>query len=172
MTDDDIMNVLFGQGVDSTNRVRVMIDLMRRVSSPAVFWRIFILGWSECDDTWSESLVLLRILHEHGSGAQFLQGEARSFYEGLPDLVPIFRGCSRQRLRGLSWTTNLEIAEGFARGHRNIRVPDPIVATAKIPKEAIFAVCVERGESELVINPRRLRTLTVTDYEPIDRITA
>ena len=51
------------------------------------------------------------------------------------------------------------IAEGFARGHRGIRVPDPLVASALIPTDAIFFVTDDRNEKEIVLNPRRLRRL-------------
>jgi hypothetical protein len=78
---------------------------------------------------------------------------------GLPDTVEVFRGCSHPRLRGVSWTTDRAVAWSFARGHRGIRMPDPAVATAVIPKEEIFFVAAARQESEIVLNPDRLRKI-------------
>jgi hypothetical protein len=73
--------------------------------------------------------------------------------------LQVFRGCSRARVCGIAWTMERTIAEGFARGHRGIRVPDPVVASALIPKDAIFFATDDRNENEIVLNPRRLRGL-------------
>ena len=71
------------------------------------------------------------------------------------------RGCSRPRVRGVSWTTDRAVAKTFARGHRGIRLPEPVVATAMVPKAAIFATFTERNESEIVLDPRRLRRVRI-----------
>ncbi len=101
-----------------------------------------------------------------GEQLKFLEPDARGFFDSLPDLVTIYRGCNRSRVRGISWTTDRAVAEAFWRGHRNIRWPDPVLAEAFVPKEAVFAPFVGRQESELVIDPRRLRRLTVIDWVP------
>jgi hypothetical protein len=44
-------------------------------------------------------------------------------------------------------------------------VPDPVVAEAVVEREAVFAVLNERKESELLIDPRRLRKLVVQKWE-------
>jgi hypothetical protein len=44
-------------------------------------------------------------------------------------------------------------------------VPDPVVAEAVVEREAVFAVLHSRNESELLIDPRRLRKLTVHKWE-------
>jgi hypothetical protein len=63
----------------------------------------------------------------------FLSEQQRKFFVELPAQVQVFRSRSRPRVRGIAWTTDRIIAEGFARGHRGIRVPDPILASAIIP---------------------------------------
>jgi hypothetical protein len=40
-----------------------------------------------------------------------------------------------------------------------------VIAQALIPKAAIFAVFTERNESELVLDPRRLRRLSISDFQ-------
>jgi hypothetical protein len=57
------------------------------------------------------------------------------------------------------------VAEGFARGHRIIPVPDPVVAEAVVEREAGFAVVKGRNESELLIDLRRLCKLVVRKWE-------
>jgi hypothetical protein len=43
-----------------------------------------------------------------------------------------------------------------------IPVPYPVIARAFIPRVAIFGVCTDREEDEVILDPRRLRQLKVT----------
>jgi hypothetical protein len=94
----------------------------------------------------------------------FFSPEQREFFDALPAQVKVFRGCSRLRVRGVAWTTDRTVAEGYARGHRTLRVSEPVVASAIIPKQYIFFVTNDRNEKEVVLNPRRLRRLMIEPY--------
>jgi hypothetical protein len=72
--------------------------------------------------------------------------------------IAIYRGCQRGRERGLSWTTDIKVAEGFAAGKRCINSM-PTLVTAVIPKAYVFGVFIERKENEITIDPRRFRRL-------------
>jgi hypothetical protein len=87
-----------------------------------------------------------------------LEPPERTFYEELPDLVPIWRGCERGRERGLSWTTQRDVAEGFAQGKRCVNA-NPTLVSAVIAKPHIFGVFLSRDESEIAVDPRRLRRI-------------
>jgi hypothetical protein len=52
------------------------------------------------------------------------------------------------------------VAEGFARGHRGITVPDAVVAEYRITKPDIITVMPDMAESEVIIDPR------VPDFRP------
>lgn len=93
-----------------------------------------------------------------------MDSEALDFFTALPDPVVIYRGCQETRIRGLSWTTERAVAERFARGHRSIAVSNPVVVRAEIPKTAVFFAVTDREEAELIIEPRRLRKLTLEKY--------
>jgi hypothetical protein len=88
----------------------------------------------------------------------FLEPEERAWFSALPDAVPVWRGCQYGRERGLYWTTDRAVAEGFAQGKRCIN-QIPILVRAEIRKEHIFAVFLGRKESEIVVDPRRLRKI-------------
>ena len=163
MTDDEICRVLFGPGVYSETCVLTVLDLLTRAHSDETFWRIFNLGWPCCDETFNQRGKLLSLLAERGTAAPFLEGRDRDFYEGLPDNVRIYRGCSVERVRGLSWTIDRAVAAAFARGHRGINVPNAVVATAVIPREAIFTVATDREEQEVVIDWRRLQQVKLAN---------
>ncbi|MER8375783.1 hypothetical protein NKH19_27265 [Mesorhizobium sp. M1338] len=109
---------------------------------------VFHNVWPTSDATWHQQDELLELLQFHQPMEDFLEGQDRVFYDQLPDVIQIYRGCSRDRLHGLSWTTDRRIAESFARGHRGVPVPEPVVARVSIPKSAVLAISIERGESE------------------------
>ena len=72
------------------------------------------------------------MLREIPTVADLLPPAARTFYEALPDPVPVWRGCDRGE-RGVHWTTWRAVAEGFATGKRCLNA-HPILASAEIPK--------------------------------------
>jgi hypothetical protein len=130
--------------------------------------RVFLEWYCVCDAPWGFRNIYARQLRLACAEVNlsdvlldltdFLRPEERTFYIGLPALVPIWRGCERGRERGLSWTTERAVAEGFAKGQRCIN-EQPTLASAVIPKSHIFGVFCGRGEREVVVDPRRLRKL-------------
>ncbi|WP_224000733.1 hypothetical protein [Aureimonas sp. SA4125] len=71
-------------------------------------------------------------------------------------MITIHRGCARRRVRGVSWTLDRNVAEGFARGHRAIRNLHPVIASTRVPRAIVLAAFTERGEAEVLIDPRFL----------------
>ena len=134
-----------------------------RLATP-VFWQVFLDAWSGCDLTWPYKGLLLDLLRRHAAeeAARGYMTEAdAAFYDQLPALVTVYRGCARYRVRGLAWTTDRDVAAYFAKGDRFDREPDRVLATAIIPKAHVFAVQTARIESEVILDPRRLRSLKV-----------
>jgi len=148
----------------SEHRLLTVLPLIE-LAPPEIFWPAFLEAWSFCDATWSYRSEILRAMKDAGSALAFLAPSQRQFFDTLPTLVRVFRGCSALRVRGIAWSTERSVAKGFARGHRLIRVPEPVVASALIPKEHIYFVTDERNEKEVVLNPRRLCQVIV---EPFD----
>jgi hypothetical protein len=93
----------------------------------------------------------------------FDDDEARQMFDALPDTIRVYRGCSRAPLCGLAWSLDRHVAVGFARGHRRIAAPDPIIVGADLRKGAIFALINERSESETVLDPRKIGNLRIED---------
>ena len=139
-------------------------------SAPAeVFWPALMEAWSCCDDTWPIKVQLLRSMPNVAKPATpYFSAAQMEFWRKLPPEVPIFRGCPRDRVRGIAWTTDRSVAEGFARGHRGISTPNPVVASAVVAKQHVFFVTNDRKEHEVVLNPRRLRKLRVEPYRLIN----
>jgi hypothetical protein len=134
-----------------------------------VFWPSFLYTWSGCDCTWPVKSVLLDMLryhHRRQRSRAYLLTTAARFFDDLPDIVQVWRGCASFRVRGLSWTTDESVARRFASGMRFDSEVDRVLARGLIPKEHVFAVFTDRDESEIVLDPRRLRQLSATPVEP------
>jgi hypothetical protein len=144
--------------LSSKKRPGEMVSLLNR-ASPETFWKVFLERWTICDRTWEYTSRWLRQLQKASkkvSAYAYYDDASRTFFDSLPDDVVIYRGCSRERVGGISWTADKSIAEGFARGHRSIAVPNPVIVTARISKKDIFCVFVDRQESEVVCSPREI----------------
>ena len=141
--------------VNSDERLDVLLALTR-CKPASVFWPVFLNNWSHCDDTWHLRARLLKELRRHNAevpGASYLSANDRVFLDGLPNPVQVFRGCSRPRALGTSWTTDRTVASGFAAGHRGVGVPSPVIVSGIVSKRAIFVAMLGRNESELVLDP-------------------
>lgn len=147
---------------DSYQRTEAMVYVMWRATTPAEAVGVFLDWGNMCDAPWPwRSMIadILRGARAQISLADVLDLEARNFYDSLLDPVPVWRGCERGRERGLHWTTDRLVAEGFAKGKRCTNNQSTLVQ-AQIPKQHILAVFVDRNEHEIVLDPRRLRRLT------------
>jgi hypothetical protein len=142
---------------DSYSRSVALVFVMARASG-ADRLRAFLEWGNVCDAPWANRSLIAGMLRQIPMAADLLPPAARTFYEALPDPVPIWRGCDRGRERGLHWTTRRAVAEGFATGKRCFNA-HPTLASAEIPKRHVFAVFVCRDEDEVVVDPRRLRKL-------------
>ena len=150
---------------DSYKRARAMYLLMCGLHARHCL-QTFLRWGNMCDAPWPYRSYLARELRSARAEVALiavLEPDALTFYTRLPDPVQIWRGCERGRERGLSWTVDRAIAEGFARGKRCVN-QHPTLAAAEIPKQHIFGVFLDRKESELAVDPRRLRELHAQAY--------
>jgi hypothetical protein len=153
---------------DSYSRTEAMVYVVlsaRREAADQI--KVFHEWGNMCDAPWSWRSIIADILRRACSKvslAEVLPPEARGFFDALPDLVSVLRGCEQGRERGLHWTTSRATAEKFASGQRCIN-PRPTLVTAQIPKRYIFAVFDNRNEAEIVLDPRRLRRLSASPHQ-------
>jgi hypothetical protein len=127
-----------------------------------VFWSVFLENWNICDGLRPLRQVLLPTLRQRKAALSpigFMERADRTFYDGLPDLATVFRGCGRRRVRGLPWTTDRSVAAKFAQGGRFPTPHDPVIACAEIEKADIFFVSTGRNESEVVLDPYSIKRL-------------
>ena len=82
---------------------------------------------------------------------RFRSSRPASFIEHLPDQVRIYRGQDASDPFGLAWTTDRQVAEGFADGHRGIVPDDPCVYEITVDRMDVAFSCDDRGEREIVL---------------------
>lgn len=118
-----------------------------QMSDPVIgkhFWRMIRERWSGFDAIPQSEFAAMQI---HFADSWWPD----QAWHDLPHKQTYYRGQSAQDVVGLSWTTSLEVAKGFAKGHRKIRVPEPLVLETVIDKRLLSMVVGNRNESEVVL---------------------
>jgi hypothetical protein len=160
-----------------SSHVRADKLVMAALWEPAeIWWPAFFGDWTACDaGSWRWKNILLdkfRSLRDAGQSAiPYLNADDREFYDSLPELIEVWRGADRRTLRNFPWTTDPAVAEFFAVHRRGWPFPNPVIGRAFIKKSDVFAAINGkdgRGEQEIILDPRRLRKLTIEDVSHIE----
>lgn len=108
--------------------------------------------------------LLSRYLRE---GKRAFDGEAaRQAFKRLPKKVTIHRGTVEDEDRyGVCWTLSRDTAVFFATKHGRFRVTDskPVILSATVNRDDIFALLFERNEQEVLISPESLDSVVTSD---------
>jgi hypothetical protein len=113
---------------------------------------LLVAKWSGFDairHDWFVELVWPHLSREVLIGAT--SAKAREFFDSLPDPFLAWRGQDAGKPLGISWTTDRATASTFARGHRSILNPRPVVYEARIAKADVAFACVDRDEHEVTL---------------------
>lgn len=92
-------------------------------------------------------------------------------YQELPESITIFRGVSeinKRRIKGLSWTTDYEVAKMFA-GRYSGYSKGGTIYQATIAKKYVYAFFMCREESEVIIDPAKLENFEVAEIIEIKK---
>ena len=134
---------------DSYGRMPKLIELYEDLEFED--WLI-VLGeeWSGCDNIF-EFLPELEAIFtcDIGPFQQMMNEEENKYYQELPDLVRIYRGCGEHNIRGACWTLDPEVAKQFPFQNRYLQA-NPLLVTAEVGKDHIVAVKLDRQEAEVI----------------------
>ena len=86
-------------------------------------------------------------------------------YQELPESITIYRGVSeinKRRIKGLSWTTDYEVARMFAGRYLGYSIGGTIYQ-ATIEKKYVYAFFICWEESEVIIDPAKLQNFEVAE---------
>ena len=153
---------------NSHERAGIMIPMLWGLPAE-IFWPVFMDTWPMCDASGAWSREALALMREHQPATEYMTPEIREATNALPDLIEVWRGADRKSVHRFSWTTDPVKAEFFAVHRRGMSFPDPVVAHAFIPKAHVFYAEPGRREAEVLLEPRRLRKLTVMSVAHIVR---
>lgn len=151
-TPEEVINRLCGPEICSSKRPYALIDWAKSLDfeQGSDFWRVVAEIWPSCDAIPHSSFEELF--------GYFLDYAPEC---NLPPRITIYRGQDADTPLGLAWTTNREVAEGFAFGHRGKNNPKPTIFSIEVRREAVAFVATDREEDEIVL----LSIPTVQTYD-------
>lgn len=124
----------------------------RRNLPDAEWWRLLGSAWPSCDNIAVYRAELTAELRRASPNDLqcMMPDEARAAWERLPDEFTVYRGCYRHNKRGLSWSTDRDVAVAFPllnRYRHPTAAPLVLKATAK---KSHCVLLTDRSESEVV----------------------
>jgi len=132
---------------NSYSRLPEIIELHSKADT-AIWLKVLGDNWSVCDNI-SQNLLHLKKLMPRRTAHEMMEPEEYKQLEQLPNLVKIYRGCSRKNIDGACYSLNIETAKSFIRLNR-YQVEHPILVTATVYKHEVIALKNDRGEHEVI----------------------
>ncbi len=133
--------------------------------SKADFSKILADAWTQSENPNSDANVskreLLSMFRQAEPSELMTESELRE-YDELEEIVTIYRGVTSynaENIKALSWTVDRKVAEWFS--HRFNE--NGTMYEAEIEKEHIFALFNRRNESEVIVDPKFLTDIRISD---------
>jgi hypothetical protein len=92
-----------------------------------------------------------------GGAVEYMEPENKERLASLPERVTIYRGQLAARRAGISWTTDREVAEWFARRWAMMLGGEPELISGHVERSNVIAAFTGRNESEVLVLPRHVR---------------
>ena len=111
--------------------------------------------WTMSDNVGLYKTRLKAIFQKHPHLTKYMMDDTDlKTLENLPDNLTVYRGQSRTRTIGLSWTLDKKLAISFVTEMHRYITPYPALFTATINKKDIIAVITSRNENEIICMPQ------------------
>lgn len=166
LSTSEASNALYGIGISSQDRLwHLLVSLKRLGGSASEKAGFFKEHWSATDDTYQYGGTILYELENLSSSEHFwsyLNESEKAWMLAVDQCFTVYRGCDESRIDGISWTTDQSVAESFARGHRCIRNPNPVIVSAECHQRDVLMAINDREEFEIIVDPSRLDDVWVT----------
>lgn len=138
---------------------KIVADFEPTLTNSA-YWKLVAAVWTDLENIWQYAHELDRIFYpkrfDHNKRRQMMKSKERKAYDALPNVVTVYRGCGPENQMGWSWTIDKKKGVWFAErfdgaGHGGV------LLSARCSKVKILALFLARGESEVVIDPTRIK---------------
>lgn len=119
-------------------------------------WALVGENWSTCDNIMMHrtafDIYLRARREEHGFPVvEAMDAGERTALSTLPEVVTVYRGCYSENMRGLSWSTDREVAAKFPTLNRYHRPRHPpLLVTGNVKRRNIAFLKLDRKEAEVV----------------------
>lgn len=120
------------------------------------YWENLASIWIDSEGPGVNKRVWMDLFNSPRTGREFLMDEEeRKFYQGLPDVITVYRGCNKKDKTGMSWTLSKDTAKWFSK--RLLQQGE--VYEAQINKADVYAYFNSRHEQEILLNPKKLQNV-------------
>ena len=144
---------LIGPGLGSEDVAKVIIKLAK-ADAGYDFVKLVHQNWTGCDNFSDLTNDFKKLFNAHFKNADsVVKSSEAKWFNSLPRAFKVYRGCEIFGWHGLSWTLDKQVAVGFAKGHRGIKLNNPQIHSTIINKSQIFFATNERQEQEIVWDP-------------------
>jgi len=150
---DLIMGLLIG--MTSPYRLQFLQFIKEDISAQEL-GKALAWVWTETEFPNSNGIEALLRLFKLADRRSLMDDDEWEILEKLPEEVAVFRGTQskKAKVRGMSWTLDRKKAEWFRDRFKKL---DGKVYEASIKKEEILAYFSGRNESEVIVNPKKLK---------------
>lgn len=140
-------------------RFEVILDYGTAMDD-ADYWPLLADCIQDTENLWQVKQfipILLNPVHKDPAQRYLLMDEIeRAKLAAMPESFPVYRGCRAHNRSGWSWTTDPDKARWFA---RRWDLPG-LVLSGSVRRADVVAYWVGRNESEIFIDPRKVRGRT------------
>lgn len=123
------------------------------------YWKLLGDIWIDSENIWQNEALWVEVLHsDRDERTSIMDEDDLKVHAELPADVEVYRGCNRdERIEGLSWTTDKEIARWFARRlYLEGECDEPSVAVGRVARKNVIACFNGRNEKEVVALPEHV----------------
>lgn len=146
-------------------RLQAFIKIRPQLHGDA-YWETVSFIWIDSENIWQNRKAWRQIWSsKEPNREKVMDSEERDFLAQLSDSFVIYRGVKHKTaMRSLSWTLDQDKAKWFAKRLRFAK-QKPILLTAEIQKSQAMAYMSGRSESEIIVSPKALSQLAITQEE-------
>jgi hypothetical protein len=124
----------------------------------ATYWSLLAHVWMNTEFPWRDRRLLLDMfLSPRPERDKLIEESEHQALARLTESFPVYRGFLGRRAKGLSWTTERKRAIWFARRFAKIGIGDPRLLSGIATKKDVLAYFTRREESEVVIDPEKVK---------------
>lgn len=137
------------------NQQAHLIEEFKDSISDEVYWKLVSRCYVNSDFSFESSEYIASLLFVDRPNSELMMNEEeREFFNALPDMVQIYRGCSLKEIESgafrFSWTLSKKVANFFAfEYNRNLNTNCDVVEKT-VPKSQLLAYFNEREEEEIL----------------------